>query len=67
MDSHGNICGIEGSDTHTVNAADGTAKQVTNKFEFESYFLFLLREVLKKSLFIHLKACWCVMTLDRIM
>jgi len=35
MDSHGNICGINGSDTHTVTAADGTAKQVTNKFEYK--------------------------------
>jgi len=34
MDSHGNICGIEGSDTHTATTADGTAKQVTNTFEY---------------------------------
>ena len=35
MDSHGNICGIEDSNTHMVTAADGTTKEVTNTFEYK--------------------------------
>lgn len=34
MDSHGNICGVEGSNTHMVTAADGTTKEVTNEFKY---------------------------------
>ena len=33
MDSHGNICGIEGSQTHTVTDAEGKESKVTNVFE----------------------------------
>lgn len=33
MDSHGNICGVEGSQTHTVTNADGKQSTVTNVFK----------------------------------
>ena len=33
MDSHGNICGIAGSNVHTVTTADGTVDK-TNAFKY---------------------------------